>query len=85
MLYLLGIRQNNEDNYDKNNYKPNIELIPFINKILVHIVNELRLLFQSKNKINITDLKSGIIKTFLLYKVIFNHIYNTNSSLMTII
>ena len=85
MLYLLGISQNNEDNSDKNNDKPNIELIPFINKILVYIVNDLHLLLESKNKINITDLKSGIIKTFLLYKVIFNHIHYTNSSLMTII
>ena len=49
------------------------------------IFNELHALLESKNKININNLKSGIIKVYILYDTIFNHICCSDSSLKNII
>ena len=83
MFFLMGINPYKEDNIDEKDNEPNnkINLIPFINKILESIANELHLLLESKNSTRVNDLKSGIIKVYILYKECFSHIYYSSSSL----
>ena len=73
MLYIMGL---NEDN-DSENKELSDKLYPYINKILEIIINDLHKSLKQQNNNNI-KLKSGIIKSFLLYKDIFYQIYSSN-------
>ena len=74
MFYVMGINENTENNELNNGF------IPYIENIFKIINSDLNLLLQQKSN-NIIKLKSGIIKSYLLYKEIFYQIYSSNPSL----
>lgn len=81
MFYVMGINRINGTEI----YENDKNIISFINKILEPINNSLQLLLYDKNNNNINNLQSCIIKAYLLYKVIFHNIQNTNNSIRKIV
>ena len=81
MFYVIGINRNNGTEI----FETDENIITYINKILEPINNNLKLNLYEDNNININNLKSEIIKVFLLYKVIFYNIHYSNDSIRKII
>ena len=79
MFYIMGINRINDNENTK--FENNKNLISFFNMILDPVNNDLNLLFEHKNNMNNIYLKTGIIKSFLLYKNIFYNIHYVASPL----
>ena len=71
MFYVIGINENID------NIELNKAFMPYVKNICKIITNDLHLLLE-KQKCDDIILKSGIIKSYLLYKEIFCQIYSSN-------